>query len=126
MSADSKSAKKTDSLTVFFALLGSAHIKASCSYEFLEHVVNFTNILRTAFSSLFLPKNYKAKLKEEKSCTFAQNFCFRFPFAKKLLTPIVKLQKTLSNKRAAHKMLMNLTSCLFFFYFQESKEKTSH
>jgi len=27
---DPKSAKKTDGLTVFFALLGSAHIKAFC------------------------------------------------------------------------------------------------
>jgi len=30
MRADSNSAKKTDGLSAFFALLGSAHVKAKC------------------------------------------------------------------------------------------------
>jgi len=47
---DHKSAKKTDSLTVFFALMGSAHIKAA--HRMLINLtpwINFTNIFTCSF-----------------------------------------------------------------------------
>jgi len=46
--ADSKSAKKTDDLTVFFALLGSAHPKAAG-----KHVGEINPLLQ--FLEVFLP-----------------------------------------------------------------------
>jgi len=50
MSTDPKSTKKTDGLTVLFALLGSAHIKAALKMLMkLTPIVNFTNILQAPF-----------------------------------------------------------------------------
>jgi len=50
-SADHKRAKKTDNLTVFFALLGSAFVKAvHRTLVILTPGLNFIDILRTAFT----------------------------------------------------------------------------
>jgi len=78
--------QKDSQVISHFALLGSACTKAAFKMLVkLTPVVNFTNILWAAFS----PKNYKAKLKIEKSWqnTFIQ--------------------------KSAHKMLVKLTTDLF-------------
>jgi len=77
---DPESKKKTDNLTVFFALSGSALVKAACKWLVkLTPGLNFINILCTAFT-LVDPKSIKKTVKltvafgtfgtyERKSCT---------------------------------------------------------
>ena len=85
----SRKRKKLLDLTVFFALLGSAHLKAACKMLLkLTPLVNFTNM------------------------QFMSSFCADFLSTKKLQTQIVsteKLHKTLLYKKAACKMLLKLT-----------------
>jgi len=74
--AETKSAKNTDNLTVFFGILGSEHIKAVRKMLMkLTHVVNFTNILQTAFVlKLFYQKITKPNCNDRKASknTFEQ------------------------------------------------------
>ncbi len=68
MSPDPKSIKKTDGLTVFFALLGSAQVKAALKMLMtLTSTFNFNNILRAASELVFFVKkitNPNCKLKK--------------------------------------------------------------
>jgi hypothetical protein len=90
--ADPKSTKKTDNLTEFLALLGSAHIKAANKTLIkLTPVVNFTNI-------------------------YVQIFC-QYSFIKKLQSQTVireKLQEALLYEKGICKMLMKLTPAVNF------------
>ncbi len=73
-----KVVKKTDGLTVFFALLGSARVKAAHKI-----IVNFINILRTNFSyvrRLFacffhVPRYVHMYVKKAAKKTFVRKIC---------------------------------------------------
>ncbi len=60
---DPKSAKKTDNLTVFFALLGSSGAKAAC--KMLEKLAKrcqfYQHFMPDFCAIIFVPKNYRAK-----------------------------------------------------------------